>query len=43
MLKHTALVLFLVTVVSGPVLGGFSGTDVFLPSVASAPGVPPAV
>ncbi len=26
-----------------PVLAGFSGTDVFLPSVASAPGVPPAV
>ncbi len=43
MLKRTAFVVVLVTCVASSALAGFTGTDVFLPSVASGPGQPPSV
>jgi hypothetical protein len=38
-----ATLVILVALVGAPAWGGFSGTDVFLPSVGAKPGVPPAV
>ncbi len=41
--RRSVFALLVVGLLAGPVLAGFSGTDVFLPSVGAKPGVPPAV